>query len=287
MAQAGVDSPWLTALILLERTSGIGREAVLAHPESVPTPLENQWFWELVERRCSREPLAYIVGFREFFGRRFAVTRDTLIPRPETEGIVQLALDQLSRIEGEARSAVAEMSNGGEQTPALLLDVGTGSGAIAVTLLDQKPHLRAVATDIDDAALRVASLNAREHGVSARLQLVACDLAEALRVTFPLIVANLPYIPTSHMDALEPEVSRYEPMSALDGGPYGTAVMDRLLATLPGRLAPRGCAILEIGEHQAGRLRKRASQHLPGWPVTFERDAADIERFLVISRPET
>lgn len=268
MEEAGVDSPWLTALVLLEHATGLGREAVLARSEGRPTEEQRARYFALVERRYSREPLAYILGYREFYGRRFEVTPDTLVPRPETEDLVHLALDQIDRLASPAE--------------AHFLDVGTGCGAIAITLLDQRAGLRAVGTDTAVAALQVAARNTEAHEARGRLRLVACHLANAVRAQFPLVVANLPYIPTFEIDALEAEVARYEPRRALDGGTDGTEAITEFLADLPNVLATGGTAILEIGQDQGEVLQERARAHLPGAAIGVEQDTAGMDRFLVI-----
>jgi release factor glutamine methyltransferase len=282
MHAAGVDSPRLTAIVLLEHVSDRARTSVLAHPEAPASPREARAYWQLIERRCAREPLAYILGYREFYGRRFAVNPHTLIPRPETEETVGLALDQLRRMAARKESPLNQPDLA---TPAVL-DVGVGSGAIAITLLLEQTHLRAVGTDVNFEALRIARANARYHDVSERLRLVASDLADGVSPRFPLIVANLPYIPTDEIPRLEPEVAHWEPATALDGGTDGTLIIRRLLGQLPQWLAEGGCAMLEVGDLQAEDLMKYASLRLPGWSVASRPDAAGIERFLILSRPE-
>lgn len=265
---AGVDAPWLSALVLLEHATGRGREAFLAHPDLQPAPAQVAAFRRFVERRCAREPLAYILEFREFYGRRFQVTPATLIPRPETETLVDLALRYMQGV--------------GTAWPLRLLDVGTGCGAIAITLLAQKPGWTALATDVDGQALLVARHNAQAHGVESRHNLVACDLAAAVNTRFPLVVANLPYIASSAFDRLQPEIARYEPRHALDGGPEGTSIIEACLRSLPAVLAPGGTALFEIGEDQGDRLTTVAGRAMPGSSTWVEPDAAGAKRFLVV-----
>lgn len=284
MERAGVDSPWLTALVLLEHVAGVDREAALAHPESRLPPARAAEFSQLVERRSLRQPLAYILGYREFYGRRFSVTPDTLIPRPETEGIVDLALDRMKRWETRREEHGPEGS-GSRPGASRLLDVGTGSGAIAVTLLACRPRWKAVATDTNLAALGVARGNAIAHGVAGRLSLVACHLAHGVRTAFPLVIANLPYVPSAQVGALEPEIAEYEPRCALDGGPDGTVLITAFLESVPALLTPGGTALLEIGDGQAHSLRARARKILPQCEVAVVRDTSRAERFLVIENP--
>jgi release factor glutamine methyltransferase len=270
MEDSEVDAPWLTALVLLEHTTGVGREAVLAHPEVAPDPAGVAAFQALVERRCQREPTAYLLGYREFYGRRFVVTPATLIPRPETEGLISLTLERADRM--------------ADQAPSTLLDIGTGSGAIAVTLLTQRPQLFAIGVDRMVDALQVARLNAATHKVTARLRLVATHLVDGIRGQYSLIVANLPYVPTGTIDSLQPEVARYEPHRALDGGEDGLQLIGALLQAGDRTLAPRGSILAEIGDGQADQARNLARTHFPDCRVTVEDDATGSPRFLVVDR---
>jgi len=265
---ADADAARLTALVLLEHATGVAREQLLAWPEASLDLSTVSSYRDLVDRRCRREPVAYILGWREFFGRRFRVSPATLIPRPETEGLVELALRHASR----------------QPQAQVVLDVGTGSGAIAITLLAERTELRAVATDLDVDALLVARENARAHEVDERLSLVAGDLADALRGTFSLIVANLPYVPSAQIEGLGPEIATFEPRRALDGGPDGTGPIARLLSTLPHLLASSGVALFEIGDGRASRLRGQIKSQLPGFQSAVECDAAGAERYLVVER---
>ena len=270
LVNAGVDSPWLTAIVLLEAATGLPRARLLASSEQRPTDSQQAHFRRLLERRCAREPLAHILGYREFYGRRFAVSSAVLTPRPETEGLVQLAIERLDR-KGIASGHA-------------LLDVGTGSGAIAVAVLAARGALVAVATDTSIDALALARENARPHGVSARLHLVACDLAASVSTRFPVVVANLPYIPSRQIPELEPEVARYEPRQALDGGADGTEQIRRLIPELDRLLTPGGAAFLEIGEGQADALERYTRRVLAQYEVAVRRDATGAERYLIVER---
>jgi release factor glutamine methyltransferase len=164
------------------------------------------------------------------------------------------------------------------------LDVGTGSGAIAVTLLTQRPQIIAVGVDCALDALAVARLNARTHDVAARLRLIATNVVDGLRGSFPLIVANLPYIPTSELEALQPEVAQFEPRRALDGGPDGLRLIGALLDSATTVLAERGAILAEIGEDQADAARAMARERYPNCRVEIENDAAGAARFLTVDR---
>lgn len=269
---AGADSPELSALVLLEHASGLRREQILARGEATASAEIAERFNHYVRRRCAREPLAYIVGSREFFGRLFRVTPATLIPRPETEGLVELTLAHLYRHRGSVLYPT-------------LLDVGTGCGAIAVSLLAELPKLQAVGTDIEPRALLVADENAERHATRDRLCLVACDLAHAVQGTFDLVIANLPYVPSAEIETLEPEVRVYEPRDALDGGADGTDHIRRLLQELPDLLQPAGIGLFEIGADQGPALTLEMARRFPGWGAGVEGDVAGIGRYLVVERP--
>jgi len=281
MRRSGVDAPWLTALVLFERATGLGREEVLAHPDAMVSRAQLHVFQALVERRCHREPLAYILGYRDFYGRRFSVDRSALIPRPETEGLVSLALDCITRLRAERSMDAGAAIN----RPFDVLDVGTGCGSIAVTILASRSDCRVVATDVDLQCLRLARSNAVTHEVAERLELVACDVVDGLALQSPLIVANLPYVPTNEIDQLEPEVAEFEPRRALDGGADGTAVIQSLLTALPRVMEPGGTALMEFGDGQSPRLRDAARFILPSWPIRTECDASGTERYLLVDRP--
>ncbi len=270
MESCDVDSPWLTALVLLEHATGVGREAVLAHPEVVPSASGAVAFQALVDRRCNHEPLAYLLGYREFYGRRFAVTPATLIPRPETEGLIELALERVDRLSPTGLGR--------------LVDVGTGSGAIAVTLLTQRPSLEAIGIDFDVNALAVTRVNAITHEVAPRLKLAASNLFDAIRGEFSLIVANLPYIPTCEIDGLQPEVARYEPRRALDGGADGLRLVERLLEQSETMLAAQGSILAEIGDGQAGQAAEMGRTHFPDSDVFIADDGVGTPRFLIVDR---
>jgi len=188
----------------------------------------------LVARRAAGEPLQYVLGAWDFFGREFLLSRDTLIPRPETEGLVERVLAVLLR-KGEAQS--------------LVLDVGTGSGAIAVTLAVEVPSARVVATDVSLGALRTARENARRHAVDGRVRFACCDADSALKCggRFDVVVSNPPYVAEGEWESLPAEVRDHEPPQALRAGPDGLSVLRRLVAGAAGLLSPGGELWCEIG----------------------------------------
>ena len=265
LRHAGVPSPDLDALLLLAEATGASKATVLAHPERPLDEVPATRYADLVRRRAERVPLAYLLGRREFYGRELVVSPSVLVPRPETELLVDLALEYL---------------RGREPTETWAADVGTGSGVLAVTLAAERPGLRLLATDCSQAALAVAQANAVRHGVADRVSLVCADLLAGSGGRFALIVANLPYIPTAAVDCLMPEVARHEPRLALDGGPDGLDLNRRLLAQARSRLAPNGLLLLEMGHDQGVALRAEAARLLPTADVAVVRDLAGCDRVL-------
>jgi release factor glutamine methyltransferase len=264
---AGVDQPRLVALVSLAATLGVDKAAVLAHPERPLTRAEARRYAAALERLCAREPLAYILGEREFYGRAFWVTPAVLVPRPETELLVDLALEYL---------------RGPRPVAGWVTDVGTGSGALAVTLAAEGAAHAVLATDRSPAALAVARANAQRHGVARRVAWLCADLLVGVRGPLAVVVANLPYLPSALIDQLQPEVAAYEPRLALDGGPDGLTLVRRLVAQLPGRLAPGGLAVLELGADQTEAARAAAATALPGADLAVVPDQAGTPRALRI-----
>lgn len=229
LAEAGVDTPRLDAELLLAEAAGVTRSEVIAdlvRPDESALERFDDW----LERRAAREPLAYITGRQGFRRIELSVDPRVLIPRPETELLV----------------AVVKVGR-----PCGILDVATGSGAVALALADELPDATIVAADVSAAALEVASDNARALGADGRVSFVQSDLLDAVDGTFDAIAANLPYVAAGEIDGLQAEVARHEPRLALDGGADGLDLVRRLAATAPARLAPGGLLALEIGMGQA------------------------------------
>ncbi len=259
----------LDAPLLLAHVLGCERAALLAHPQRPLTPVQSAEFRALVERRANGIPVAYLTGERAFFDLTLIVTPDVLIPRPETEHLVERALAWARIREGSPRIA----------------DVGTGSGAIAVTLARHLPGARVWALDASRAALGVARRNAARYGLGERIRFVQADLLGPLlgaRGAFDLIVANLPYVPTSALEALA--VMHHEPRLALDGGPDGLTLIRRLLAQVPRVLAADGLLLLEIEATQGERAAALAAEALPGARVTVHADYAGHDRVVSAQR---
>lgn len=260
------DTPGLDAQVLLERVLEKPRAWVLAHPETPLTGVRLAALESLVERLEGSEPLPYVLGRWEFFGLEFAVTPDVLIPRPETELLVERALGGLKR------SRVADR-------PLRALDIGTGSGCIAVALAVNAPALSLVATDISSAALEVARRNAAAHAVAERIEFACCDLFPA-DGRFDLITANLPYIPSDTLRSL-PIYGR-EPTLALDGGADGLALIRRLLTGAPERLAPGGLLLVEIEASQGAAALSLAYDAFSEVQIHLHKDLAGRDRLLEV-----
>jgi len=252
---------------------GLTRAWLYAHlPDAFPREAEGT-LEELAQRRVAGEPLAYIRGHKEFFGLDFLVDPRVLIPRPETEGLVEAALDW-SRLSADGSG------------PFLAADIGTGCGAIAISLAVNLPEAIVYATDISQDALEVAAANARRHGVEDRVRLRRGDLLTPLPHPFPLIVANLPYIARSDLPRLAREVATYEPRQALDGGEQGLDVIGRLLQQAPSRLVTGGCLLLELGYGQGQIVMELARAAFPRARLRLLPDLAGVPRVLSVDTAE-
>lgn len=232
----GSESPRLDAEILLAHARGCPRIQLYTNYDEPLTEGQRAVMRDLVQRRAAAEPVAYLVGHREFFGLDFRVSRDVLIPRPDTETLVVAGLEFLAT-----------------RPQPRVLDVGTGSGCIAISLAVNAPNAILVATDQSAAALEIARENAARHGVDDRIRFVEGDLYAPLSVSepFDLIVSNPPYIASAEIDTLAPDVRLHEPRAALDGGPDGLAIIRRLLADARAFLSPAGGLLIEISSEQA------------------------------------
>ena len=285
LRSSGSESARLDAELLLARAIGLDRTGVLAHPEAPVGDGQRARFEADLERRATGEPVAYIRGFKEFFGMALATDPRALIPRPETELLVELAEKAVV-----ARLVAAPRPVG--SPPLRIADVGTGCGTVAVALMTALRRRRIheeveiLATDSSEAALDLARENAVGHGVADRVRFVEADLLPPVVVSpFDLILANLPYVASAAVDGL-PIAASFEPRTALDGGPDGLAVIGRLLERLPDSLAPHGSAFLEIGADQGTAIVDLVARQLPDWRCMVERDLAGQSRVAVVARAD-
>jgi release factor glutamine methyltransferase len=263
-----VEEARLEAELLLCRVLAIGRERLFTRLHEEIGRAQQDELEGLLARRLAHEPAAYIVGRREFYGLTLECSPAALIPRPETELLVELALEFLgSRVAGRGSRVV---------------DVGTGNGAIAVAIAVNAPEAEVVGIDRARPALLLGRRNAVAHGVAARVGLVQGSLLGPLRGAFDAIVANLPYVPTHEYRALPPEIREHEPEGALHAGPEGTEVIEALLAQAPSHLRAGGLLLAEHGWDQAARLRDAARRILPDARIETRRDLAGEERVLVV-----
>jgi release factor glutamine methyltransferase len=269
LMQAGIaaDEAALDAEVLARHVLDCDRATLLTRArDPLPTAF-NRLFQALVARRADREPVAYIVGHREFWGLDFDVSPSVLIPRPETELIIEEALLSLPR-----RDAVRH-----------IVDVGTGSGCLAVTLAVEFPAARITATDMSHDALAVAYRNAEKHNTLGRMTFVHADLLQGVQPAADLIVSNPPYVAASDAATLPPEVGRYEPASALYGGEDGLDVILELFGSAQPQLAPGGWLIVEFGFGQDAAVRDIAQR--TGWTIVRLRsDLQGIPRVAVLRR---
>ena len=264
LSSVDIEEASLEAELLVGHVLGIDRTRLLADLRQPFPPKAAPFLASLVERRRLREPLAYLLGWREFYGLRFAVRPGVLIPRQETETLVEEAL----------RLAVERYAG----TP-WIADVGCGCGAIAVALAANLPGARIYAVDSSPIALEVAMENIHRHGVQGRVSLLQGDLLDPVDAPVDLVVANLPYVRSGDFVGIQPEVLR-EPRKALDGGPDGLEVIRRLLRQLAGKVAPGGAVLLECDLRQAEHLKEEAQAHYAGSSARVLQDMAGLDRIV-------
>jgi len=266
-------TPRLDAELLLAHALGWPRARLLAEREHAPTPAQADAFGAMLTRRAALEPVAYLVGQKEFYGLDFYVDRRVLIPRPETELLVELVLT-------EARRLMQHSALSTQHSALTLADIGTGSGAIAVALAVQLPAATLYATDLSAEALAVAARNVERHGLGGRVRLLHGDLLAPLLEPADIIVSNPPYTVLAEVEA---NVRAHEPWLALEGGPDGAAIYRRLLATISAYLRPGGAVLLEIGAWQGELVAGLLRAALPDAEVRVHQDLAGHDRVVVAS----
>jgi release factor glutamine methyltransferase len=268
LAAAGIEDADLEAEVLLRHALGWQRHQLYAHLQDNLDDAHHAALQALVERRRAHEPTAYIVGHKEFYGLELETAPVALIPRPETELLVEEAL----------RAARA----GAEARPPLIADVGCGCGAIAAALAYHLRDAVIYALDASNGALALAARNAARLGLSERIRFLQGDLLDPLPELADIIVANLPYVKRGDWETLPPEIREHEPRAALDGGATGSEVIERLLRQAPSHLRRRGVLLAEIGCDEGERVAEVARECFPEARVAVKKDLAGLDRLLVL-----
>ena len=271
LLRAGIDhdEASLDARLLAQLALGWDAARILTDGRESSPPFFATRYDALLKRREAREPLAYITGIREFWNLTFGVSPAVLIPRPETEGLVEAVLGLFPDQAGDPRIA----------------DVCTGSGCIAIALAVERPNARVVAADLSPAAVATARLNAGRHHVTERVSIVEGDLLAPLKGPFNAIVANPPYVPVAAKGSLPPEVRDFEPASALFGGPDGLDVIRRLVCESSACLEPDGYLLFEFGDGQERAVRQLISDSDTLRMIDVNRDLQGIARIAISQRP--
>jgi release factor glutamine methyltransferase len=269
LRRSGVPEARREAVSLLTHVIGQDRTFVISHAEHLISTEQLQGFYQYVERRAKGEPLQYITGHQDFFGLDFEVTKDVLIPRPETELLIEAALELI----------------GGADAAPFICDVGTGSGCIAITLLHELPLSRAVAIDVSPAAIRVAERNATRHAVEERIAFVTSDCFAAIESgpKFDLVVSNPPYVASQALEGLQREVRDYEPRLALMAGDDGLSMIRRLLSESGCFLKAGGYLLIEIGFDQGAAVEQMLDRNV--WHLRdIHQDLQRIPRTVALQR---
>ncbi len=265
----------LDARVLLGYVLDVDRATLYTYPERALTSEQEQQFFQLIERRQHGEPVAYLTGHKEFYGLDFFVDKWVLIPRPETELLVEIALNTIRKRINAGRIPI-------------VADIGTGSGAIPIALAVKEPRLPYLyASDVSIEALAVARLNCQRHHVEQRVRLLRGDLLAPFAEPVDILIANLPYVGTDEMNILASDILAYEPHLALFSGPNGLDLIGRLLieAKQSAILADEAVLLLEIGYRQRKALAELINELWPGAIVTFKRDYAGWDRVLQVALP--
>ncbi len=269
LKEAGIEEAPLEGEVLVRHVAGIDRASLYSDPDRAFSYAEARQLATLVARRCKREPLPYILGHWEFYGLDYIVNPAVLIPRPETETLVE-----------EALIFALPMAQGNR--PITIADVGTGSGCVAISLAKRLPHATVVATDISPDALEIAWQNIERHDVANQVRLHEGDLLSSYDGKLDLIVSNPPYIPDGEIPGLQPEVALHEPSAALGGGPDGLSIIRRLMEQGSELLAPNGALMIEFNPPQSSVLLSEAHSLWPNAECRVVKDLAGLDRVLVV-----
>jgi len=267
--RAGIADASVEAELLLGHVLEMSKTQLYTEPERVLTAVETEHLYHLARRRLDHEPAAYILGHCEFYGIDFCIDYHTFIPRPETELLVEKAVELAQRI-----------SHRGEQIT--IADIGTGCGAIAISLALALPQAKIYATDISASALQVAEINCRRHEVNSQVELLQGNLLEPLPQPVDMIVANLPYIKTCEFRDLSPEIRDYEPTTALAGGKDGLDKIQQMLEQTPGKSSYGDCFLLEIGQGQGVMVTSLIKSYFPQASIELISDLGGIERVVKV-----
>lgn len=265
LAAADVDAPQLTAEVLLAHALGSSRTQLLARLDRSLAPDELARFQAALAQVLRDEPLAYVVGHREFYDLDLITDRRALIPRPETECLIEAALTRLAH-----------------HPAPLIADIGTGCGTIAVTLARHLPRARLIATDLSPDAVELARENAVRHDVADRIDFRVGNLLEPVTEQLDLLAANLPYIDDKDWPFLQKTIRGHEPKMAFLGGPDGLDLVRAMLSDAPRVIKPGGLILLEIGAYQGDEVSAIARQHFPGAQISVQPDYAGLDRLVVI-----
>ena len=264
----GIEDSYIEARVLLGHITKLPPAQIYTQTEQALSQEQERGLYELIERRLRREPTAYIVNRREFYGIDFYIDSRVLIPRPETELLVDTALEF--------------SKNTYPPSPPLIADIGTGCGAITISLALNLPHSKIYATDISHSALEVARLNCEHHKVTRQVTLLQGNLLEPVPEPVDLIVANLPYVRSSELENLSPEITGFEPRTAIDGGENGLKCIRQLLEQAGEKINPRGCLLLEIGQNQEQEVIHLSHSCLNKVSFAFIPDFNGINRVVKI-----
>lgn len=266
LRDGGVAEPRREAASLLAFVLGKDDVYLIAHPDHKLTSEETRQYADIIARRAAREPFQYIVGRQEFYGLEFRVTPDVLIPRPETEILVEAAINEI-----------------GELQQPTFCEIGVGSGCISVSILHHVPNARALGVDVSPAALQIARLNAELNGVIDRLKLRTGDVFDGISGHFDLIVTNPPYVPDTQIEHLQEEVRQFEPHTALSGGVSGLDIIQTVASEAQHFLLPGGVLLMEIGFDQSSEVSRLLSAET--WSgVSFLDDLQGIPRIVFARR---